>query len=313
MKAQQAMDHTPVDAHHSSTTTLLYHFCRMQLPAVKLAPSKFEQHLKRMFGVYQSKAGNGARWETYEDNLYLLDCFVVAGCMEGDARAWEILFGARAGRTDCLLVDALRARAVRLYPGNEERQESAVTEFWSQLLVSETSGSLPILARYDGQRPLVPWLIRVFQNLHISLLRQRSGIQALPEDDLALPMPASAADGLWHEAFCQAARDCFSEFTDQEVLILGLRLRYRLSQREVANLLGVHEGTISRQTTHLRDRCLESIGRRLVEQGWTGDDLSGYVLNEMGSLLLDEPRLSADRLAALLGARGKKLPAVSSG
>jgi hypothetical protein len=37
------------------------------------------------------------------------------------------------------------------------------------------------------------------------------------------------------------------------------------------------------------------------------------VLNEMGSLLLDEPRLSADRLAALLGARGKKLPAVSSG
>jgi hypothetical protein len=45
-----------------------------------------------------------------------------------------------------------------------------------------------------------------------------------------------------------------------------------------------------------------------LQQGWTGEDLSGYVLNEMGGLLMDDPRLSADRLAALLAARGKKLP-----
>lgn len=287
---------------------LLYHFCRMQLPSITLPTPKFDEHLRRAFALYQRKAGAAAAWETYLENLYVLDCFLVAACMEGDAIGWKCLFAARAGRTDCLLVDALRARAVRLYPRNEERQESAVMEFWSQLLVSESPTSRPILARYDGQRPLVPWLIRVFQNLHISILRQRSGVQALPEDDLALPLPVEEGDSRWHEAFCLAARECFSEFTDQEVLILGLRLRYRLSQREVANLLGVHEGTISRQTTQLRDRCLHGIGRRLLEQGWTGEDLSGYVLNEMGSLLLDEPRLAADRLAGLLTARGKKLP-----
>jgi hypothetical protein len=33
-------------------------------------------------------------------------------------------------------------------------------------------------------------------------------------------------------------------------------------------------------------------------------------MKEMDSLLLDEPRFSADRLAALLAARGKKLPEV---
>ena len=32
------------------------------------------------------------------------------------------------------------------------------------------------------------------------------------------------------------------------------------------------------------------------------------MLTEMDSLLLDEPRLSADRLAAALAARGKGLP-----
>jgi hypothetical protein len=74
-------------------------------------------------------------------------------------------------------------------------------------------------------------------------------------------------------------------------------------------VLGLHEGTISRQTTQLRDRLLDEIGRRLVEQGWTGEDLSAFVLNEMGSVLLDDPRLSADRLAALLARRGQKLPA----
>src|SRR5262249_11087119 len=117
-------------------------------------------------------------------------------------------------------------------------------------------------------------------------------------------------DSRWQEAFRLAAQHYFKELTENELLILGLRLRYRMSQREVANLLEIHEGTISRQTARLRDRFLESVSRRLRDQGWAGDDLSGFVLNEMGSLLLDEPRLSADALAALLAARGRHLPAV---
>ena len=112
----------------------------------------------------------------------------------------------------------------------------------------------------------------------------------LPEDDVALPLP-DRGNGRWHEAFCLAARECLRGLSDGELLILGLRLRYRRSQREVAQLLGVHEGTISRQTDKLRDRCLEQISHRLVAQGWTGDDLTEYILTEMGPLLLDEPRL----------------------
>jgi RNA polymerase sigma factor (sigma-70 family) len=280
----------------------------MQLPAVGLDLAAVERHLRRTFDVFRAKAGAAVTREAYLESLYPLDWFVVCGCLEGSAAAWEYLFAARAGRSDNLLVDALRSRAVRLYPRDEERQEGAVSEFWSHLLIAESAGSIPILARYDGQRPLVPWLIRVFQNWHVSQLRQRPGARPLPEDDLALPLPAET-DGRWHEAFCLAARECVGELSESELLILGLRLRYRLSQREVAHLLGVHEGTISRQTAHLRDRCLEAISQRLLAEGWTGDDLSGFVLNEMGGLLMDEPRLSADRMAALLAARGKSLPA----
>ena len=162
--------------------------------------------------------------------------------------------------------------------------------------------------RYDGQRPLVPWLIRVFQNAHISRLRVH-GTRALPDDDLAVPLPEEPpADRRWHEAFVQAARQTIATFSDADILLLGLRWRYRLSQREVASLLKVHEGTISRQTDKLRDRCLDQIGSELLDQGWTGDELNSMILTEMGSVLVDEPRLSADRLAKLLANRGVTLP-----
>jgi RNA polymerase sigma factor (sigma-70 family) len=292
---------------------LLYHFCRLQLPAIVLPVETFERHLQRCFNLYRAKktkAGAAASWDNFLENLYAVDWFLCCGCLEGTGGAWDCLFAARASRADCLLIDALRARAVRLYPRDEERQDEAVTDFWGYLLAGERPGSTAILARYDGQRPLVPWLIRVFQNKHISDLRQHKALQALPEDDLDdrdLPL-ANEGDSRWHEEFRLAAREWLGELKDAEALILGLRLRYRLSQRQVATLLGVHEGNVSRATAKLRDHCLEHIGNRLRELGWTGDDLSGFVLKEMDSLLMDEPRLSADRLAALLAARGKKLP-----
>jgi RNA polymerase sigma factor (sigma-70 family) len=287
---------------------LLYHFCRMQMPGITLDMPASERHLERAYEVFRVKPGMDPSWARYLDNLYPLDWFLASACLEGSEQAWEILFASKAGRSDCLLMDALRARAARLYTRDEEKQDSAVNEFWGHLLIAEHEGSVPVLRRYDGQRPLVPWLIRVFQNWHISLLRRRAGTQALPDDDLALPLPEINGDPRWHEAFCLAAHECLGGLKDNELLILGLRLRYRLSQREVAAVLGKHEGNLSRQTDQLREKCLDHIGKRLLEQGWTGEDLSDYLRTEMPSVLLDDPRLSVDHLAQLLSRAGKSLP-----
>src|SRR5688572_27289164 len=133
---------------------LLYHFCRLQLPSVNLPADACQRHLQRTFVLYEKKEPEKASWDQYLDNLYPLDWFVASSCLEGNSRAWEVLFASRAGRSDCLLLDALRARAARLYPRDDERQESAVTEFWSHLYVPERPGSLAVLARFDGLRPL---------------------------------------------------------------------------------------------------------------------------------------------------------------
>ena len=288
--------------------TLLYHSLRVQFPRLAIPLDRFEAHIDRTFALYNAKNETPLTWGAYLEGLYALDWAVCVGCLEGIEYAWELLFGARMGRSDSLLVDALRARAARLYPRNEERQETAVTEFWSGLIVSEAEHSLPVLARYDGQRPLAPWLVRVFQNGHLSKLRKGTGAVSLPDDDLAVPLPTvSREDQRWHELFVAAARDWLDSVLDSERLILGLRWRYRMSQRDVANLLGVHEGTISRQTDKLRDKALETIGERLVNDGWAGDDLERFVLTELGGVLTDDPRLSADELSRLLARKGKSL------
>lgn len=296
-----------------SDLPLLYHFSRLRLPAVALPFATFVRRLEAAFAQYQARAqteGRPTTWDTFVENLHALDWFLACACLEGLQAGWEALFESRASRTDALLVDALRSRAVRLFPRDSERQEEAVMEFWGYLLAGEREGAVPILARYDGQRPLVPWLIRVFQNRHLSELRKQKGEVALPdeevgEQDLYLP---EDSDARWHEQFRAAAQEWFAELSDQDVLLLGLRLRYRLSQREVAKLLGIHEGNVTRKIDALSRNCHERIGAALRDLGWTGDDLVGFILKEMASVLLDEPRLSADRLAALLAARGKSLP-----
>ncbi len=288
---------------------LLFHYCRLQLPGVQLSWPVFREHLARTLQLFRKKSAQPVAASAYLQQFYAIDWFLCCGCLERSERAWEMLFALKTGRSDCLLIDALRARAVRLFPRDEERQESAVSEFWSHLIVSESPQSLPILARYDGQRPLAPWLIRVFQNWHLSALRTRSGEQALPDEEIGLPLPPLPTEPRWHEAFCLAARAWLAELTDEERLVLGLRWRYRMSQREVAGLLGIHEGNVTRRIDKLRDRCLERIGQALVEQGWTGDNLEEYIFTEMGSLLMDDPRLSAEQLQRLIRAKGKELPA----
>jgi RNA polymerase sigma factor (sigma-70 family) len=302
---------------------LLYHFCRLRLPAVALPLVAFEYHLQRAFSMFRDKkarSGETTSWEGYLETIYTPDWFLACSCLERQPQGWQELFAARASRTDCLLVDALRLRAVHLFPRDVERQDEAVAEFWGYLLAGQRDGSPPILARYDGQRPLVPWLIRVFQNKHLSDLRHRPGFQPLPDEDLGdhdLTSvgrdPFTVRTGRdeherWYDEFRQAAREWLNSLTEQETLILGLRLRYRLSQREVALLLGIHEGNVSRQTARLRDHCLEQIGKRLQDAGWSGEDPSGFVFKEMDGVLLDEPGLTADRLAGLLAGRGKRLP-----
>lgn len=295
---------------------LLYHFCRLRLPGVNLPLAFFSEKLSHVFDRWPGlsplpEPDHGTRpktWSAFLDNLHAQDFFLACACLKGERTAWEHLFGTRLLRGEGLLVDALRSRAARLYPRNEERQEEAVAEFWGYLLAGERTGSDPILARYDGLRPLVPWLLRVFQNKELSSLRKDRGPSPLnnPETPDVHHDADDDVTGRWNHAFCLVAQDWLSQLNEEELLLLGLRLRYNLSQREVARLMGVHEGNITRKMDALSRRCHEVVGRTLGEMGWTGDDLFGLMAKEMPELLRQDHRLGVDSLAALLSARNAR-------
>ncbi len=278
---------------------LLYHFSRIQQPLIELSWSEYVHHLERMFQRHRAESLSLNR---FIDSLFPIDALVAMGCLSNQARAWEVLFSAHIGRADRLFVDALRQRAARLLPGNEEQQETAVQDFWGHLLVPPVADRMPILHRYDGMRPLIPWLIRVFQNRIISQLRSpHHRVESLSEDDLLLDtQPRSPNLTRWQEAFREAAQSWLHVLPDRSLVILGLRWRYRLSQREIANLFHVHEGTISRQIAQLRDQFLATIKEHLESAGWFGEDVQPFILQEMQSVLLDEPKLSANHLSKLL-------------
>ena len=80
------------------------------------------------------------------------------------------------------------------------------------------------------------------------------------------PVATNDPVGRWHETFVQAARDWLGGIDDDERLLLGLRWRYRLSQREAARLFGLNEGTLTRRTDKLRERALEQIGQRWLRR-----------------------------------------------
>src|ERR1700676_3666720 len=75
---------------------LLYHFCRMQVPAVALVPAAFDRHLDRTFALYRRKEA-AVTFATYVDALHSLDWYLCCACLAGDGRAWELLFAARTG------------------------------------------------------------------------------------------------------------------------------------------------------------------------------------------------------------------------
>jgi RNA polymerase sigma factor (sigma-70 family) len=303
---------TPVHPHGApalSRARLVFAFGRLQLPSVRVNEAALSSHLERTYAIYASKEGQAASWADYWSRLHAFDWYLACGCLERNPEAWQRLFALRANPADALLIDALRLRAVRLYPRDLERQEAAVSEYWSRLLVHENSGQTPILMRYDGLRPLAPWLIRVFQNWHLSDLRRKFEETGACENEWS---GAGQNDWQWRDAFREAAREWLSTIDEDDQLLIGLRWRYRLSQRDAAKLLGMHEGTLSRHTAALRDRYLLYIEEQLTGQGWTGTDLRDFMLAEMEGVLMDEPLLGISSLARLIARRGFKVPEIGS-
>ena len=77
---------------------LLYHFCRMQMPATALSLEAFDRHLERTSALYRAKEP-ASTFAGFLDSLYALDWYLCMACLERHRQAWDALFAARTGRS----------------------------------------------------------------------------------------------------------------------------------------------------------------------------------------------------------------------
>lgn len=128
------------------------------------------------------------------------------------------------------------------------------------------------LARFQGQASFSTWLYRLTSNACIDFLRRekrRSALSLTLEPDEEESRQAEVSDERWspealldRQESLQAVRRALGQLSDEHREVLLLRELEGLSYREIAQALGLEEGTvksrIARARLALRDFLLQS-------------------------------------------------------
>ena len=121
--------------------------------------------------------------------------------------------------------------------------------------------ALDRLETYDQARPFRPWLMRIAQNAAIDLLRRRTVRQSEALDDRAATpgrTPAQHAEGAEFRGALAVALAALPERQRVAITLFDLE---GWAHAEIAEALGVPEGTVRSDVFHARRRLREALGR----------------------------------------------------
>lgn len=123
------------------------------------------------------------------------------------------------------------------------------------------------LARYDATRPFGPWLLRIVANAAADRRRRRRVRQANPISPTAASPDAGPAEETDRRAFHRALRAALAALPERQRTAVVLFDVEGYSHREVAEILGVPEGTARSDVFHAR-RALRA--RLAAWRDWQG-------------------------------------------
>lgn len=117
------------------------------------------------------------------------------------------------------------------------------------------------LDRFDPERPLIPWLLRIATNRAMSLLeiRRRRPMEELTE---TVPDPGpSPHDDAERRRLHAAVRHEVERLPEDQRVILILRAAEDLSYREIADVLDVPIGTVMSRLARARETMRKKVRR----------------------------------------------------
>lgn len=129
---------------------------------------------------------------------------------------------------------------------------------------------------YDSNQPFLPWFHRILRNTCISFLRKHHRIRKTSlsirnrdgeEGDLEITDPGPAPDaGTLAEERSLLFRKALSTLSARDREILALRHFDELAYKQIAESLGIPEGTVMSRLYHARRRLRDAIGPHLQEE-----------------------------------------------
>ena len=129
---------------------------------------------------------------------------------------------------------------------------------------------------YDSSQPFLPWFHRILRNTCFSYLRKhrrvrKTSLSARNKDgedidfEIIDPGPAPDASTLAEER-SQLFRQALSTLSARDREILALRHFDELAYKQIADSLGIPEGTVMSRLYHARRRLRDALGPHLQEE-----------------------------------------------
>lgn len=256
---------SPVDP--SSLTALLTElFVRSQAQLYGLSAGDFLRIMAEVGARYlPPDAGQKEATELYQ-GLHAEELALARACAAGHEKAWEIFLTRYREK----LYDAALGIA---------REDSAARELadslYADLYASTTREGQRVskLASYMGRGSLEGWLRTVLAQAHVDRYRRRRRLVSLEEETeqgLQLQAPDPAPEPVAEPRLAAATDEALATLSAEDRLILASYFLDDRTLAEVAQMLGVHESTISRRleklTRSLRKKVLEGLGRRGMDR-----------------------------------------------
>lgn len=205
----------------------------------------------------------GADLRAYGDDPMQVETTRLMGRVkEGDAAAYDEI------------VTRLRGRAFQVARSLVGSREDAL-----ELSQEAFMKAYRARASYRDGEPFLPWFHRILRNTCYSFLRRHKKVRvrSLSEPahgadddggDWELEGDAPAPDaGIVADERAQAFWEAFNQLSARDREILALRHFEELAYREIANELGIPEGTVMSRLFHARKRLRERLEPVLGEEG----------------------------------------------
>lgn len=143
-------------------------------------------------------------------------------------------------------------RACRAVTGHEHDADDAAQDaFLSALDRIET---------YDPKRPFGPWLMRIATNAAIDLLRRRAVRRADALDEALVAASASPARDAEQSELRRRLSVALAALPERQRIAVTLFDLEGYPHAEIADVLGIPEGTVRSDVFHARRKLRESLG-----------------------------------------------------